>query len=279
MEGRLLYGIREYEDVRIGEGASGFLEGQRVFFKAFAADDDVSRMRFINEANVLHTFRNHPNIAYLYGVSTAAQERSSYYLITKQYPYDILDFFDSGADGEVSGEALKQIALKICSTVQFLHEQGLVHGDIKSANVLLSHDLTPKLCDFESVSYGSPAPAAGPAVPLNEVEVRSTAYYLAPEVGFTHPVSYQSDIYSLGILLNELASGDDPTSELGALMRGRPGASIQDLVRQGARPRIDSSVSEELKRIIELCWSPLPDDRPTASEVCYLLNAAPFPDF
>ena len=119
-------------------------------------------------------------------------------------------------------------ATQLTSTIDWLHTRGCVHGDIKKENVLLSHDLSVKLCDFSSVLFSNAA------VPATDVYSVGTPAFRAPELfslsswspseehGCAHPaLSFTLDIFSLGVLLYSLASGVDPSHRVKSVIAMR----------------------------------------------------------
>jgi len=135
-------------------------------------------------------------------------------------------------ESRMKPETALTIVPKICEALQFAHEQGVVHRDIKPENVLLDKQGRVKIADFgiakivaEAGRASSPLPAeaaqpeggahpadAGrPAVRLTQDQVLGTPHYMAPEQ-VEHPqmVDHRADIYSLGVVLYEMLTGELP---------------------------------------------------------------------
>lgn len=97
-----------------------------------------------------------------------------------------------------------QIVLDLLDALGAVHEEGLVHGDVKASNVLLTRDGEPKLADFGAVRYVEPAPdetlPAGPS--------RGTPATMAPEQATGDPVTPATDLYAVGALLYRLLAGE-----------------------------------------------------------------------
>lgn len=102
----------------------------------------------------------------------------------------------------ISFEKKIKIAADIAKTLADIHKRGIVHGDLKPANVLISEDNVPYLNDF----YLFPNRSAGvlPSMPLG------TPYYMSPEQAKGTLITTASDIYSFGILIYELLTGKMP---------------------------------------------------------------------
>ena len=96
-----------------------------------------------------------------------------------------------------------RVGYELCAALQAIHAAGLVHGDIKPQNVIWEGSGRVVLIDF-----GSACEVSRPA--LSQRRITGTPLYLAPEVMTDGTASVASDIYSLGVLLFHLASGDYP---------------------------------------------------------------------
>jgi serine/threonine protein kinase len=108
---------------------------------------------------------------------------------------------DPAAGPRVDSEAL---ARELLDALSHIHAAGIVHRDVKPANVLVGPDGRARLTDFGiALAEGSTG--------LTETgQVIGTLKYLAPEVASGRPATPQSDLYSLGVLLSEVASGEKP---------------------------------------------------------------------
>lgn len=163
------------------------------------------------------------------------------------------------------------IGAGVAGGVQYLHSQSppVVHSDLKSANVVLSNDLVPKLCDF-GISALLPhvlPPEAQPGPGAKHV-LTGTPAFMAPEVAMTLPVAspLAVDVYGVGVILHDLAH------------TGAPGAPphhdewtgmspMQVLVARhqaNFRRPVGAHVPPQLAAIIERCLAVEPAGRPTA---------------
>jgi len=144
----------------------------------------------------------HPNIAHLYDVGRAGADQ----------PYLVMEFID----GQRLDEACRSpditltgvlgLFCKVCRAVQAAHAQGVIHCDIKPANVLVRSDDEPVLLDFgisRLMSDGS-----------SEVGAYATPRYTSPERRSGRPAAVADDIYSLGVMLDELLALGGPAVRL-----------------------------------------------------------------
>src|SRR5262249_23778977 len=176
--------------------------GVKVLAEAFASHP--SRMlRFQREAEVLASL-NHPNIAHIYGVEEQALVME---LVEGESPKGPLPF-----------EEAWKIALQIADALEYAHERGVIHRDLKPANIKVTPDGGVKLLDFglakafsETPDAGSPGPGDSPTITLGATvagTVLGTAAYMSPEQAKGKRVDKRADIWSWGVVLYELLTGE-----------------------------------------------------------------------
>jgi Tol biopolymer transport system component len=170
---------------------------------AFAGDPErVSRFR--QEARAV-SLLNHPNIVSIFDAELDAGRS---YIATELVEGETLGQY--AARGPMEPKLLFEIAVQICAALGAAHEAGIVHRDIKPDNVMVRPDGIVKVLDFGLAKlHESLSPQAGD-LRTRPGSVAGTPQYLSPEQVLGQKVGPQSDIFSLGVLLYELAAGRRP---------------------------------------------------------------------
>ncbi len=160
--------------------------------------------------------------------------------------------------GRIDEKYISVIARELLIALQFIHKEGVIHIDLKAANVLVTKEGKVKLCDF------------GVAAQLtNSSSKRSTMagtpYWMAPEVileGQTYNV--KADIWSLGITIYEVATGNPPHCDKEAIL-------AMQMITKTQPSRLEGNLySSMLKEFVALCLDEQPNERLPAEELLKL---------
>ena len=195
------------------------------FLHAHLAEDSDARQRFQREARALAAL-DHPYVGAVYAVEDA---------------YMVLAYIEGRALSEelpLPRERAHAIAPRIVEGLAAAHARGIVHRDMKTANVVLGPGDVPKIVDF------------GIALQGNDTRLTQTGQY-SGTVGFTAPEVYKgaladarSDVFSLGVVLYELLTGKRPFT------RGSTAAEMHAVLNETPAP-FDSPLSPVVLRCLE----------------------------
>jgi serine/threonine-protein kinase PpkA len=191
---------------RIGEGgmASVHLAIQKSLdrpvalkvLNAVLTTDTKYSKRFVDEGRIIAAL-NHPNIITIYDVGVA-----------QGIHYISMEYIQGGdlknrMGQQLEPEATIELVSTIARALDFAHAAGVIHRDVKPANILFRPDGTPLLTDFGIAKRLDSDPTVG-------MTVLGTPGYLSPEQAQGQTVDGRSDIYSLGVILHELLVGNRP---------------------------------------------------------------------
>jgi non-specific serine/threonine protein kinase/serine/threonine-protein kinase len=209
--------IGHYRVIRqIGSGGMGAVYlavraddeyNKRVAIKLVQAGIDTQEIltRFRHERQILAAL-DHPNIAKLLDGGTTDQG----------LPYFVMDYVEGIRIDEYSDShklsIQERVALfrNVCSAVQYVHQNLVVHRDLKPGNILVTAESVPKLLDFGIARLMKPELFTNP-LDATRVEFRlMTPGYASPEQVRGEPVTTASDVYSLGVILYELLTSRRP---------------------------------------------------------------------
>ena len=227
----------------------------KVLPEEFARDADRVA-RFQREAKLLASL-NHPNIAAIYGLE---EFQETNFLVLELVEGDTLA--DQLKGGAIPVDESLKLALQIAEGLEAAHEKGIVHRDLKPANVMIAKNGWVKVLDFglaklsESTALPDQAATQSSALTL-EGQVLGTVPYMSPEQLRGQQVDHRSDIFSLGTLLYEMATGQRP-------FRGASNSDIASAILRDTPPLITHLKPElprELGRMVALCLEKEPRNR------------------
>ena len=250
----------EFEGL-LGEGGSGVVYRGRdvrldrpVAIKVLAdalRDDELAWARLLREARLASQL-NHPHIATIHDLG----EEDGRAFIVMEY-VEGLPLSDLIPEGGMPLEQVKRYAEQICDALAFAHEHGTLHGDLKGSNIIVTPEGNIKLLDF---GLGRRVPRNGalevsiPNLALAEVGATAgTLPYLAPEVLRGNPTSVQSDVWSLGVLLYQMATGELP-------FRGATPFELSVEIMMGTPANL-GQLPEPMQSTLRRCLQKNPDAR------------------
>lgn len=222
--------------------------------------DAGATRRFEREARTLASLA-HPNLVRVLDVSEPAAEQ----------PYLVMDLVDGPtlgqrlrASGPLDHPTIRALGRQLAGALACVHAHGVIHRDVKPGNILLRTDGTPLLTDFGIAHLAEQTSAQ-----TRTGEVVGSPAYLAPEQVNGTPPTSAVDVYALGLVLLECATG----------VRAYSGPPVEAaLARLTVAPAVPTSLSHDLRDLVLAMTALDPADRPTAAEVEHALGGSvPFP--
>jgi serine/threonine-protein kinase len=217
------------------------------------AGDPQALGRFESEAKAVAALC-HPNILVLHDIGSA---NSTNYAVTELLEGETLR--ERLSRGPVPWRKAAEYGAAIAQGLAAAHSRGIVHQDIKPANIFLTSDGRVKILDFGLAQVRSAPSESDDTVPLTEASrtVLGTIGYMSPEQVRGEPAQPASDIFALGCVLYEMVTGRRAFS-------GKSATEIMAAVLKEDPPAVGDSgkaSSPELNRVIERCLAKSPAQR------------------
>ncbi len=203
--------------------------------------------RFLLEAEAASKLE-HP---YILSIYSYGQDHGLPYIVMPYMPGGTLSEYVR-KHGPLSLSEAQRYLQQIASALDYAHEQGCVHCDVKPANILLDGAGNAMLADFGIARLTQPdAPAAEKSVKSAEA-LMGTPDYISPEQALGQPLDGRSDVYSLGVTLFFLLAGSPPfkaeSSIAMALLHVHEAPPPLGLLRADITPEIDNAVGKALAK-------------------------------
>lgn len=226
-------------------------------FAGKASEQERMRDDFWNEAIKLADL-HHPNVVAFYGVVLDGPG-GSVATVTEYMVNGSLRNALQKNERNLDKRKRLVIAMDVAFGMEYLHGKNIVHFDLKSDNLLVNlRDPHRPICKVGDLGLSKVK-----CHTLISGGVRGTLPWMAPELlnGSSSLVSEKVDVFSFGIVLWELLTGEEPYAEL------HYGAIIGGIVSNTLRPPVPESCDPDWKSLMERCWSAEPSERPNFTEI------------
>ncbi|XP_061349818.1 uncharacterized protein LOC133295055 [Gastrolobium bilobum] len=218
---------------------------------------------FWKEALMLSSL-HHPNVVSFYGIVRDGPD-GSLATVTEFMVNGSLKQFLHKKDRTIDRRKRLIIAMDAAFGMEYLHGKNIVHFDLKCENLLVNmRDPQRPVCKIGDLGLSKVKQHT-----LVSGGVRGTLPWMAPELlsGKSNMVSEKIDVYSFGIVMWELLTGDEPYAEMHCA------SIIGGIVNNILRPQIPTWCDPEWKSLMESCWSSDPVERPSFSEISKKLRS------
>ncbi|KAK7283770.1 hypothetical protein RIF29_13516 [Crotalaria pallida] len=209
---------------------------------------------FAQEVFILSKIQ-HKNVIELIGACT---KPPNLYIVTEYMSGGCMYDFLHMQKGILTLPSLLKVAIDVSEGLSYLHQNDIIHRDLKASNLLMGEKGVVKIADFGVARLLDPA-----GIMTAET---GTYRWMAPEVIEHKPYSHKADIFSFGIILWELLTGKLPYENLTPLQ-----AAI-GVVQKGLRPEIPRDTHPKLVELLHHCWHQDPSFRPDFSEILKFLQ-------
>ncbi|XP_022769278.1 serine/threonine-protein kinase STY46-like isoform X2 [Durio zibethinus] len=239
-----------------GDLYKGTFYGQDVAIKVLRTEhlNENLQREFTQEVNIMRKIR-HKNVVQFIGACTRPP---SLCIVTEFMSggsmYDLLHKQKSG----FKLPFLLKVATDVSKGMSYLHQNSIMHRDLKAANLLMDENGVVKVADF-----GVARVQAQSGVMTAET---GTYRWMAPEVIEHKPYDHKADVFSFGVVLWELLTGKLPYENLTPLQ------AALGVVQKGLRPVIPKHTHPKFVELLDRCWQQEPSLRPEFSEISDLLQ-------
>jgi len=248
---------------RLGQGGMGVvylaedtLLDRRVALKVLPPDlaADPERMhRFVQEAKLASAL-NHPNVAYIHGIG---QDGDLRFLAMEYVEGEPLSARIQA--GPLKIDEILRIGAQVADALEAAHAKGIIHRDIKPANLMLTGRGHVKVLDFGLAKLEKPPSGKSDDTQLLSSAglVLGTVQYMSPEQALGRDVDHRADIFSLGVVLYEMATARLPfaasnaSETMARILQSQPDAMA----------RFNYEIPEEFERVVRKCLEKDPERR------------------
>ncbi|CAH8256248.1 unnamed protein product [Arabidopsis lyrata] len=268
---------------KLGQGGFGSVykgklqDGKEIAVKRLSSSSGQGKEEFMNEI-VLISKLQHKNLVRILGCCIEGEEKLLIYEFMLNKSLDTF-LFDSTKRIEIDWPKRFDILQGIARGIHYLHRDSrlkVIHRDLKVSNILLDEKMNPKISDF-----GLARMYQGTEYQDNTLRVVGTLGYMAPEYAWTGMFSEKSDIYSFGVLMLEIISGEKISRfSYGKEEKNLIAYAWESWCETGGVDLLDKDVADschplEVERCVQiglLCVQHQPADRPNTIELLSMLT-------
>lgn len=257
--------IKERYKIICSIGTGGMSEVFLAHDEVLGRDVAIKRLRdqFVSDKNLLAQFNKeaksaaqlvHPNIIGIYDVIDNEKDQ-----------YIVMEYVDGRTlkqlleNYKIEPKAAIQIVMQLADALQHAHSHNIIHCDIKPQNILMNDKMMPKIADF-----GIAKMVSGQTLVFNN-NVMGSVHYISPEQVSGDKVTFASDIYSLGVVLFEMLTGEVP-------FKGDTPVAVAMMQMEKEPPRLTEFLQEipkGLQEVLDKMMAKRSENRYASAEELY----------
>jgi len=222
--------------------------------------DEDNLIAFKKEVAIMSTIF-HPNICLFMGACT---QPGTFFIVQEFMPGGDVEKLLRNPENNISLYRRMQMAKDAALGVNWLHcsNPAFIHRDLKSSNLLIDENGKVKVCDF-GLAQAKPQTS----MLHDEDHAKGTPLWMAPEVMQFKEFNEKADVYSFGIVLWELLTRKEPFAQHTNYSKFRKAVCIKN-----ERPEIPEDTEPSLRNLIQRCWDPDPNVRPSFRQIISYLD-------
>ncbi|XP_024543707.1 protein-tyrosine kinase 2-beta-like isoform X2 [Selaginella moellendorffii] len=243
----------------LGQGAYGTVYeaiwlGHKFAVKVFPQGDTS----FAKELAVLEADK-HPNVLHIASHSFDA-EKQRYSLVMEKMDMDLANYLLKKKKS-LPLLSIVAVMLQVATGMAWLHSKNIIHRDLKPQNILVGEE-DNDLVSIRIADFGVSRPDFISSLISEATAKQGTRNFMAPEVWSGERYTKKADVYSYGMMIYQLVTGNVPFED---------GMDMEQVLR-GERPEVPATCPEFLSQLMRECWSHDAKERPSFSDICERLK-------
>ncbi|KAF5181116.1 Serine/threonine-protein kinase STY46 [Thalictrum thalictroides] len=251
IDGRLLTIGEKIASGSCGDLYHGAYLGTNVAVKVLKSEhlNEALPVEFAQEVMILSKVR-HRNVVRFIG---ACAKLSHLCIVTEYMPGGSLYDYLHRLHNVLELPLLLKFAIDVCNGMEYLHQNDIIHRDLKTANLLMDTENVVKVADFGVARFQSQG---------GKMTAETGTYrWMAPEVLNHRPYNQKADVFSFAIVLWELTTAKIPYEKKSPLQ------AALGVINEGLRPDLPNNVNPRISDLMQRCWEAEPNNRPSFTEI------------
>ncbi|KAJ3121414.1 hypothetical protein HK098_003675 [Nowakowskiella sp. JEL0407] len=223
-----------------------------------------AKQEFLKEAKIMARI-NHPRLVRFYGIVDDFETKTMGIVMEYVSHGSLFDIINDDEQDPLPLESRFQLLLDVAIGMFVLHNQDIIHKDIKTQNILVDENLRAKICDFGLAVIKREITSK---IPQSADVLAGTRVYMAPELfEFNSKSSKASDVFAFAVIMSEMMTWSGPFGQ--DLSELNPDAIYQMVIREQKRPTLEfpEGTPDGFEKFLSDCWDHNPANRPSFSKI------------